>query len=93
VKSRATAVVATLPELLAKVASTLIFISPDGGGIHGWSCNTPVLHMHLAPANHEHMHCHAFISIAWNLYETQLWNIDVAIVCLKRTMPWLCLLG
>jgi hypothetical protein len=30
------------------------------------ACNTPVLHMHSAPANHEHKHCHAFINIAWN---------------------------
>jgi hypothetical protein len=28
------------------------------------SCNTLVLRMHLAPANHEHKHCHAFITIA-----------------------------
>jgi hypothetical protein len=27
-------------------------------------CNTPVLRMHSAPANHEHKHCHAFINIA-----------------------------
>jgi hypothetical protein len=34
VKSRATAATTTLPELLAKATSTLIFIGPNGGGIH-----------------------------------------------------------
>jgi hypothetical protein len=34
VKSRAIAAATTLPKLLAKAASTLIFVSPDGGGIH-----------------------------------------------------------
>jgi hypothetical protein len=33
-------------------------------------CNTPVLRMHLASANHEHKHHHAFMSISCYINKT-----------------------
>jgi hypothetical protein len=63
-----------VPFIPTRGCLTLPRSRPSGFGFVGpvgarWSlmchgvCNTPVLRMHLAPANHEHKHCHAFISI------------------------------